>query len=253
MAKAKKKSEVIAESGGDDLFSLLENSTGKDVFAAELYATAASPSEEISPTVAQRRKEILDASLKIFARKGFDGSRTKEIAAEAGVSEATVFKYFPTKRHLFLNILRPVIESIAKPFFIQPMTKIIAQAATIGLEDCLVQIMEDRFALMLKNERLIRTLVMEMGRQQEMLAVFQQLLIPIIRSEIATLFQGAQERGEIDADIRAEVFARNLLSTIIGNIILLTIAPEQFGSRDRSIEIRETIRVFVNGIKGAKA
>jgi AcrR family transcriptional regulator len=41
----------------------------------------------------------------LFAAKGFSGTTTKDIAKTAGVSEALVFKYFPTKRALYAAIL----------------------------------------------------------------------------------------------------------------------------------------------------
>jgi len=41
----------------------------------------------------------------LFAKKGFNGTTTKEIAQAAGISEALVFKHFPTKRALYAAIL----------------------------------------------------------------------------------------------------------------------------------------------------
>ena len=48
-----------------------------------------------------RRNRIVDAALPLFARKGFAGTTTKEIAEAAEVSEALVFKHFPTKAALY--------------------------------------------------------------------------------------------------------------------------------------------------------
>src|SRR5580698_4476042 len=44
---------------------------------------------------------ILEAAVQLFSRQGFTGSSTYEIARLAGVSEVTVFRYFPRKRDLF--------------------------------------------------------------------------------------------------------------------------------------------------------
>jgi AcrR family transcriptional regulator len=48
---------------------------------------------------------LIAAASSLFAAKGFRGTTTKEIAKAAGVSEALVFKYFPTKRALYAAIL----------------------------------------------------------------------------------------------------------------------------------------------------
>ena len=53
----------------------------------------------------ERQASLIGAAASLFARKGFNGTTTKEIAKAAGVSEALVFKYFPTKQALYGAIL----------------------------------------------------------------------------------------------------------------------------------------------------
>jgi AcrR family transcriptional regulator len=57
------------------------------------------------PTSQERQAGLIAAAASLFAAKGFNGTTTKEIAQSAGVSEALVFKYFPTKRALYGAIL----------------------------------------------------------------------------------------------------------------------------------------------------
>jgi TetR/AcrR family transcriptional regulator len=52
-----------------------------------------------------RRQAILDAALNVFSRKGFGGATTKEIAAAAGVTEAIIFRHFPSKHELYGAVL----------------------------------------------------------------------------------------------------------------------------------------------------
>src|ERR1043165_5610923 len=52
-----------------------------------------------------RQASLILAAASLFAAKGFNGTTTKEIAKAAGVREALVFKYFPTKRTLYSAIL----------------------------------------------------------------------------------------------------------------------------------------------------
>jgi AcrR family transcriptional regulator len=54
----------------------------------------------------ERRGMIVAAAVPLFARKGFAGTTTKEIAEAAKVSEALVFKHFPSKAALYGEILR---------------------------------------------------------------------------------------------------------------------------------------------------
>lgn len=52
-----------------------------------------------------RREQILATAVELFSQRGFKGTTTKEIAAAAGVSEATVFKHFSSKDDLYAAIL----------------------------------------------------------------------------------------------------------------------------------------------------
>ena len=50
----------------------------------------------------QRRKQIVAAAVNVFARHGYRGATTRAIAAEAGVAEALLYKYFSSKEALFI-------------------------------------------------------------------------------------------------------------------------------------------------------
>lgn len=53
----------------------------------------------------QRQASLISAASSLFATNGFRGTTTKQIALAAGVSEALLFKYFPTKQALYSAIL----------------------------------------------------------------------------------------------------------------------------------------------------
>ncbi len=49
------------------------------------------------------REEIAGQAMRLFVQRGFDRVTVAEVAAAAGVSEKTVFNYFPTKEDLFFD------------------------------------------------------------------------------------------------------------------------------------------------------
>ncbi|HDT15649.1 MAG TPA: TetR/AcrR family transcriptional regulator [Firmicutes bacterium] len=51
----------------------------------------------------KRRVQIMEETMKLVARKGFDGTKTKDIAAACGVSEAAIFKIFKSKQEILLS------------------------------------------------------------------------------------------------------------------------------------------------------
>jgi AcrR family transcriptional regulator len=56
----------------------------------------------------ERRQAIVDAAVPLFARKGFSGATTRELAEAAGVSEALLYRHFPSKQLLYSEILQQV-------------------------------------------------------------------------------------------------------------------------------------------------
>ncbi len=58
-----------------------------------------------------RRQLILGAAKRCFARNGFAGTTTKSVAAAAAISEALLFKHFPTKSALYAEILAEECEA----------------------------------------------------------------------------------------------------------------------------------------------
>ena len=67
----------------------------------------------------ERRKAIVAAAVPLFARRGFAGATTRELAEAAGISEGLLFRHFPSKKHLYGEILRlgcegdPALERLA--------------------------------------------------------------------------------------------------------------------------------------------
>jgi TetR/AcrR family transcriptional regulator len=53
----------------------------------------------------ERRRQLIEVAVDLFAKKGFGGTTTKEIATAAGVTEAVIFRHFATKQDLYQAIL----------------------------------------------------------------------------------------------------------------------------------------------------
>ncbi|RJF86634.1 TetR/AcrR family transcriptional regulator [Oleomonas cavernae] len=57
------------------------------------------------PLPSDRRGEILQAALHLFAERGFDGTSVRDIARAVGLNEGTLYHYFPGKEAIFAAIL----------------------------------------------------------------------------------------------------------------------------------------------------
>jgi len=53
-----------------------------------------------------RKKQILKCAVKVFAKTNYQSTRVSDIAAEAGISEAAIYKHFPSKNTIYLDVLK---------------------------------------------------------------------------------------------------------------------------------------------------
>ena len=60
----------------------------------------------------ERELQILQAATRVFARSNYRLAGTADIALEAGISEPTIYKYFPSKKEFFIRILKRIGERI---------------------------------------------------------------------------------------------------------------------------------------------
>lgn len=67
-------------------------------------ATIRSPAPELGPRAAKTIHRILDATRTVFLTKGYAGTTIDEIAKQAGISRASFYTYFPTKRDVLLAL-----------------------------------------------------------------------------------------------------------------------------------------------------
>lgn len=66
------------------------------------------------------RNALLDAALNLFSAKGYDETTTDEIAAAAGVSPRTFFRYFPTKESVLFSGEYDFIAAVSGVYLAQP-------------------------------------------------------------------------------------------------------------------------------------
>lgn len=67
-------------------------------------------------TAQDRREEILVAAEHVFAARGLHGTPTMEIAKAAGISQAYLFRLFPTKAELFSALVERCNDRIERTF-----------------------------------------------------------------------------------------------------------------------------------------
>jgi AcrR family transcriptional regulator len=90
-------------------------------------------------TSASRRLSLLQAALELFSTQGYAGTTTKAIAQRSGVTEAILFRHFPTKEELLRAMVeqfcpRPLFPPTPNDFHTQPIRKVIELILTQYLD-----------------------------------------------------------------------------------------------------------------------
>ncbi|MEO5924817.1 MAG: TetR/AcrR family transcriptional regulator [Bryobacteraceae bacterium] len=74
-----------------------------------------------------RRQQLLNHAIELFSKRGFAGTRTKDIAAACGVSEGILFHHFATKEDLYRAILQSHADEAGADQWMQDMQQFAAQ------------------------------------------------------------------------------------------------------------------------------
>src|SRR5713101_9586338 len=77
--------------------------TAQKTLAAPVTSTGPAESELGSAAQRERRKRILDATLALASKGGYDAVQMREVAERADVALGTLYRYFPSKIHLLVS------------------------------------------------------------------------------------------------------------------------------------------------------
>src|SRR6201996_335838 len=78
--------------------------------------TATPTTKRTLSTAEARREAVLEAGMAVFAERGFLGTPTTEVAKAAGISQAYLFRLFPTKSDLVLAVAERSNQRITETF-----------------------------------------------------------------------------------------------------------------------------------------
>ncbi len=88
------------------------NDRSSDLISVRMRKPVGRPKDE---ELSQRRKqEILDAAALFFARLGYPSSDLKLLADQLGVAKGTLYRYFPSKKHLFLATVDNCMQQLSQ-------------------------------------------------------------------------------------------------------------------------------------------
>lgn len=152
---------------------------------------------ELSQITRKGRKydQVLEGARSVFMSDGFEGASVDEIARVASVSKATLYSYFPDKRHLFMEVANAECARQAR----EALDSIEMEAAPA---DVLRQAAQHflRFITSTFGLRIFRICVAEADRFPELGRQFYNSGPAVMRAEMAAYFASAQARRQLKVD-----------------------------------------------------
>jgi TetR/AcrR family transcriptional regulator, fatty acid metabolism regulator protein len=163
---------------------------------------------------ADKRRLLLDAAVRVFARKGFHAARVGDIAEEAGVAHGLLYHYFSSKEEVLATIFREtwtdLLEAVGD-----------VERSDVGAREQMRQVAAILLRSWRRNPDLVRVLVREVTRSSEVErrigeidAAFEAL------ERIVRKGQAAGElREDLDPRIAAVVFYGALEEILTGWVL----------------------------------
>jgi TetR/AcrR family transcriptional regulator len=196
----------------------------------------------------EKERDILRAAVDLLGERGVDGATTAEIAKRAGVTERTLFRYFPSKRDLVRRVLAPTILRTILTREWKPFGALLeGSAAERGQRPMFVS---ERFGGLAANPPVARALFGELTRNPELRNDLARLWRrhfwnPMLATVTELKAEGALRK---DVDLEALVWAIDCLN--IGYLFLRNIHAAD-GKWDDAKELEKMADILLHGSTSA--
>lgn len=193
------------------------------------------------PQAEDRRRSILDAAVRVFARKGLHGARVSDIAAEAGVAHGLLYHYFRSKDEVLETVFRETWAA---------MLAAIAEVERAG-EPAREQLRK-LVAIVLRTWRrdpdLVRVLVREVTRSAHVEQEIEEIRAAF--AAIERIVERGQESGELRRDLDARVASIVVYGALEEVLTGWVLGELPDGDEDVTTAERTVVELVTNGVAG---
>ena len=196
----------------------------------------------------EKQRNILRASVKLFAEKGFHASSTAEIAKEAGVAEGTIFRHYKSKKDILLAVVAPVLVKFAAPFILKDLREIFREQAQKPFGEIVAELYRNRLNLVDANEKHIRILLQEAFFHPEIREALIATVFEDAKAMVQKLIEAKIDAGEL-RPLPSQAVFRVVLSSLIGLVLFRQVLDkEDYAHYSDEEQIALTVDILLNGI-----
>ena len=162
------------------------------------------------------KKKVLAAALELFSNNGFHATTTAKIAQLAGVSEGTIYKYFPSKNELLKQLLTPLFLKIKNNFFIKVQNY-------HNLTELVSFFVEDRVQFVINNFSLFKLFIQEVLIQSPIADILDNIL-----NDQEGIFSDLQKLKDDFPEINQQLSPLEILRIFLGPMIVYIFQNQLF-------------------------
>lgn len=154
-----------------------------------------------------KRRRIIDASVEVFAAKGFFGARVSEIAEAAGVAGGTIYLYFRSKDEILISLFEEKMGEINRRF-----------VELLGQHDDpaekLRRYVVEHLRLVAEQPKLMQVLTVELRQSARFVREYSPKAFAKYLALLGSVLEEGQRRGVFRRELDPAVFRRALFGAI---------------------------------------
>jgi TetR/AcrR family transcriptional regulator len=195
-----------------------------------------------------KEKAIIEAAVGLIGDRGIDGATTAEIARRAGVTEKTLFRYFPSKKDLVKRALFPLLmqSGLAQQW---GMLEQMIRSRGSDLKTWYATAAMERFTQVTRNPTRTANILVELAQNEELREAVLPLWDRYIWVPMVEELKARQASGELRKDLDVEVLARMIHFIQPGHFL----ARFVFGPNRKANDAREFSEMGDILMRGASA
>ncbi|MBK4731291.1 TetR/AcrR family transcriptional regulator [Oxynema sp. CENA135] len=192
------------------------------------------------PAETQTRTRILEAAGRLFAKRGYNGTTTRDLAREAKVAEGTLFRHFANKKAILVEL--------ATQGWVEILTDLLTELSEMGSYKAVAQVMRRRMLNLHKNADMMRVCFLEAQFHPELRDRIQEEVIEKMTDVAEAFFETAMERGiyrRMNPKLVAQIF---LGMFAIAGFSKTTMLGENASEKDMQEMAEGLADIFLNGV-----
>jgi len=166
-----------------------------------------------------RRKQILDAALAVFSRKGYGEATMPDIAREAGVAVGTIYNYYQSKRDLLVSLVDTYVVT-------EPFRELLVQSGKADERTFVRSLIENRLDWGSENFERFLFVFTEILRDPELRQQFaEQVLASVLK--FPEKYIGEKISSGEFRRVNHKVIVRALVGMVMGFLLLRQLEGEK--------------------------